>query len=219
MSLPIFQLSDQDHDQLSELINIGVSHASTTLSQMIGRRIAITIPSVSVKNAVNASQLGKTTEDLTLSVLLRISGSLEGYVFLIFPRDAANRLLSTLSGKQVGDLRALDRFDRSIFQEIGNVVTGGMLTGLSQFLHMRLLQSVPEVVVDMGGAMFNSVAVAMIAQHEEFLSLDVGVCIDVPAPEISCEEERLALGRMYFFIGPKATNQVLEYFRKMTNNF
>jgi len=215
MSTQIFQLTAEDEDKLSELVNIGVSHASTRLSQMLKRRVVINIPDVAIKNATNAADFGDKTSKVTLAVLLRISGAVEGYVFLLFPHEAAVHLLHAVSGKTVGDLRALNAFDRSMFQEIGNVVAGGMLSGLSQFLHLRLMQSVPEVVIDMDGAMFNSLAATMIAQHEEFLSLDVAVCIDVPAPAIICEDDKQVTGRMFFFLGPRATKQVLGILREV----
>ena len=155
----------------------------------------------------------KDPNAITVAVLLRLSGILEGYVLLYFPYSASLRLLQTLSGKKVTDLRALDKYDRSIFQEVGNVLTGGMLKGLSQFLHIELMQSVPDVVIDMGGAMFNSISAAMIHQHNEFLALDVAICVDAEPGSISCKDGQEAVGNMYLFLGPEAADTIL----KLTN--
>ena len=213
-----FQLSSTDADQLKELLNIGVAHAGTTLSQMVGHRIAISVPSLAIKNAQSFSPFVRDSNEVIIAVLLRLSGGLEGFVFLFFPYTAATHLLHALSGKKVGDLRALDQFDRSVFQEVGNVLTGGMLTGLSKFLHIQLVQSVPDVVVDMGGAMFNSIAAAMIASHDEFLSLDVAICVDASVDAISCDGGEESVGRMYLFLGPEAAAKVLELTRPMASH-
>jgi chemotaxis protein CheC len=138
----VFQLSNDDQDQLKELLNIGASYAGTMLSQMVGHRISISVPSIEVKDAESALHFIDKQDEITLAVLLRITGGIDGYVFLYFPHDATVHLLKKLSGKTITDLRALDPFDRSVFQEIGNVITGGMLSGLSKFLHLISLNVV-----------------------------------------------------------------------------
>jgi chemotaxis protein CheC len=205
-----FQLSESDEDQLRELVNIGVSHAGNTLSDMVGKRITVSVPGVTIRSAENSTQFIENPSDVTVAILLRLTGAIEGYVFIFFPHDAAVHLLQVMSGKTIGDLRALDRFDRSIFQELGNVITGGMLQGLSRFLHIEMLHSVPDVVVDMGGAMFNSLVASMIALHEEFISLDVSVCVDASMGAVSCSDGAESTGRMFLFVGPTAAKKILE---------
>ncbi len=212
-----FHLTREDEDQLKELLNIGVSHASTTLSKMVGKSVSISVPTLGVKNARSLSITIKDPNAITVAVLLRLSGILEGYVMLFFPYSASINLLHSLSGKTITDLRALDRYDRSIFQEIGNVLTGGMLKGLSQFLHIELMQSVPDVVIDMGGAMFNSISAAMISQHNEFLSLDVAICVDAKPGSFTCEAGEEAVGSMFLFLGPEAADTILSLTNKMVH--
>lgn len=212
-----FQLSESDNDQLRELINIGVSHAGNTLSEMVGKRITVSVPKLVVRNAETSSQFMEQSSEVTIAILLRLSGVIEGYVFIIFPHDAAVHLLQILSGKTVGDLRALDRFDRSVFQELGNVITGGMLQGLSRFLHIEMMHSVPDVVVDMGRAMFDSVAVSMIALHEEFISLDVSVCVNASAASVACTDGDESMGRMFLFVGPTAARKILSLTNTMVS--
>lgn len=206
----IFALTPEEKDQLGELVNIGVSHAATTLSLLLKRRVAISVPEITIKNASDVKDFVERSDDITIAVLLRVSGALDGYVFVSFPYAASVHLLSAMTGKTVGDLRALDAFDRSLFQEVGNVVTGGMLFGLSKFLHLRLEHSVPEVVVDMRGAMFNSLAASMIALHEEFLALDVSICVDVFSDSVSCNDDKATVCRLFFFAGPEAVARILE---------
>lgn len=213
-----FQLSESDNDQLRELINIGVSHASNTLSEMVGKRITVSVPRLNIRNAETASQFMEQSSEVTISILLRLSGVIDGYVFIIFPHDAAIHLLQIMTGKKVGDLRALDRFDRSIFQELGNVITGGMLQGLSRFLHIEMMHSVPDVVVDMGRAMFNSIVVSMIALHEEFISLDVSVCVDTTQNSIACAEGEGSNGRIFLFVGPTAARKILSLTNTMISS-
>lgn len=211
----ISQLSSDDRDQLKEFLNIGVAHAGDTLSQMLDHRVTISVPLFDIKNAETVARFVENPNEVTIAVLLRLSGGIDGYVLLYFPYSAAVHLLHALSGKTVGDLRALDQYDRSIFQEVGNVLTGGMLQGLSKFLHIQIIQSVPDVVIDMGGAMFNSLSATMIAAHDEFLALDVAVCVDAAPDSVSCVDGEQAVGRMFLFLGPDAAARILELTRPM----
>lgn len=200
-----------ERDQLKELLNIGVSHAGTKLSQMAGRRVAISVPQVSVERAETIATFVDEGDEVSVAVLLRLTGGMEGYALLYFPQRAATQLLRAISGKDVGDLRAFDAYDRSVFQEVGNILAGGMLSGLSEFLHAELLHSVPDVVIDMGGAMFNSLSAALIASHEEFLSSDVAIEVEqAPVSDaIAISEHDRSSGRMFLFLGPEATKQIL----------
>jgi chemotaxis protein CheC len=216
--MTMFNLSQEDRDQLKELLNIGVSHAGTKLSQMASRRVAISVPFIDIKTASTVAQFVPKEEEVSVAVLLQLTGGVEGYVLLYFPHHAAVRLLNSICGKQVGDLRAFDLYDRSVFQEVGNVLAGGMLTGLAQFLKVQLLHSVPDVVIDMSGAMFNSLSATMIASHDEFVSLDVAISVDRSGDdeiEVGLEEE--AVGRMFLFLGPQATTDILTLTRTMVS--
>jgi chemotaxis protein CheC len=206
----IFQLTEDDQDQLRELVNIGVSHAGNTLSDMVGRRILVSVPGVTLGSAESLPPRLEEGSAITIAILLKLSGAIDGYVLIFFPQQAAVGLLRTMTGKSVGDLRALTRFDRSIFQELGNVITGGMLQGLSRFLHLNIIHSVPDVVVDMGGAMFNSITASMVARHQEFLTLDVSVCVDESKDSLTCDHSLASTGRMFLYIGPEATERILD---------
>ncbi len=211
-------LSNEDRDQLAELLNIGVSHASTTLSKMLGRRIAISVPTVELHEAKTLSLFTEHPLDVSIAVLLRLSGGIEGYVFLLFPHDASTSLLQTLTGKTVADLNDLNEFDRSVFQEIGNVVTGGMLTGLSQFLHLPLTQSVPDVAIDMRSAMFNSLAASLMQTHEKFIALDVGLCVEATSDTVACTEHTEAVAHLFLFLEPEAAQHVLLFTHEMAQS-
>jgi chemotaxis protein CheC len=212
MSL-LMQLTESENDQLRELINIGVSQAGDALSLLMSRRITVSIPIVGVNDAMNAVRIAHLEDEITVSVLLRIFGEIDGYVLIVFPRAAALHLLTVLGGKTVGDLRAIDPFDRSMFQEIGNVVTGGMLIALSKFLHVEMLHSVPNVVIDMGGAMLNSVSASMIRLHEEFMTLNVAICVDATPESASCNIDESSVGQMFLFVGPDAVKKILSITR------
>jgi chemotaxis protein CheC len=209
MSAP-FTLSPFAADELKELLNIGVSHASNTLSRLTQKRVTISVPSLDVKEVVPPTSFVRDPNEIIVAVLLKLSEGLDGFILLTFPTEAAVRLLHTLSGKTVGDLRALDAYDRSVFQEIGNVIVGGMLSEVAKLINQRILHSVPDVVVDMSGAMFNSIVAEMVGAHESFVSVDVAICVDANENAVLCEPDEESAGKMFLFVGPEAASRAIE---------
>jgi len=47
--------------------------------------------------------------------------------------------------------------------------------------------------------MFNSISATMIAAHDEFVSLDVALCVNAPPDAIACIEGEQSVGRMFYF--------------------
>src|SRR5207342_1211277 len=51
------ELSELEHDALTELVNIGVSRAASSLRTMVGRQVLLSVPSVEVVSRVTATAL------------------------------------------------------------------------------------------------------------------------------------------------------------------
>ncbi len=65
--------------------------------------------------------------------------------------------------------------------------------------------------------MFNSISAAMIHQHNEFLSLEVSICVDAEPGSFSCKVGQEAVGSMYLFLGPEAADTILKLTGDMIN--
>ena len=53
------------------------------------------------------------------------------------------------------DLTDLDEMDRSLICELGNIMCGSYIRALSQLLDMDMDVTVPEMCIDMGGAILS----------------------------------------------------------------
>lgn len=147
-------------DQLKEILNIGASHASTALSQLIGKRVMITIPEAladTPENNVATFTNSIDKDELTTGVILKILGDIPGVMAFFLPKNSAKRL-SHLVMKIDGNVdEILTDDERSALNEVGNIISGAALGAFSRFMGVTMLQSVSEVATDLFGAIVSSV--------------------------------------------------------------
>jgi len=152
--MDFFQLDDQQQDTLRELSNIGMGHAATALSQLVGRTIMLHVPKVLIVDLAEVPDLLGGPEHLVAGVILRLEGGACGNMLLVMPRNSAERLLQALLASG-GSLE--DEMGASTMQEIGNILASSYLNALGDMLGMTLYPSIPLLAFDMAGAVVDQV--------------------------------------------------------------
>jgi chemotaxis protein CheC len=158
MLLNLDELNPAQLDAMKEVGNIGAGHGATALSQLLGKRIFITVPQA---NVIPLSEIPKLVGDpntLVAGLTLSILGDATGKILLLFPRDSALHLADMLLKQPLGSSKILTEMGHSAIKEAGNILTGAYLSALNEFLGMLLLISVPTLVFDMAGALLATVA-------------------------------------------------------------
>ena len=92
-------LTEGQLDALREISNIGMGHAATALSQLIGETVYLRVPRVTVTDIAQVPQLLGGAETVVAGITLQLLGDARGNILLIFPRESAQRLLSRLLGQ------------------------------------------------------------------------------------------------------------------------
>jgi len=141
-------------DALREVANIGAGHAATALSEITGQRIMISVPQINVAPIEDVpNQIGDAEEPVA-AVAIRIEGNLTGLTLLVFPQPIAHRIASLMmGGRPVAQLGAIEE---SALKEAGNILSAAYLNALAEFLGMRILNSPPQLAVDMSDAVLSS---------------------------------------------------------------
>ena len=81
------QLHDVHLDALQEICNIGMGHAATALSQMIGQTVNLNVPKVTLASLDQVPDIMGGAEQVVVGIYMRIYGNLRGNILLIFPRS------------------------------------------------------------------------------------------------------------------------------------
>ena len=152
----IRNLNPHQLDALREVANIGAGHAATALSQMTSSTILISVPRIRV---VPLEEIGLEIgppEEAVAAVLMGMLGDITGRTLLVFPKETAFRLASIFTRRTIAVDGPLDPLGESALKEAGNIISGAYLNALSEFMGMMLLNSPPDLVIDMAAAVLTS---------------------------------------------------------------
>lgn len=142
-------------DALREVANIGAGHAATALSQMVGERIMITVPTINVAKLEEVPPQVAAPDEPVAAVLMHMLGDLTGRTLLVFPRRTAIRLAELLLRRpnQQGNFSEMEQ---SAIKEAGNILSSAYMNALSDFMGMMLIPSPPSLAIDMSDAVLTT---------------------------------------------------------------
>lgn len=161
MADEILELSPTQMDVLREIGNVGAGNSATALSQIINRRIDMTVPNVSIVPIGDVPELIGGPDAMVAGVFLRVYGQAPSNILFIMPKESAYYLVDMLMGKQHGSTDKLDFMDESALMEIGNILAGAYLNALFTFTNISMIPSIPALAIDMAGAILSVVLVQL----------------------------------------------------------
>ncbi len=142
-------------DFFQELANIGSSHGTTALSQMLkDEALKLTVPKAHLFSFDEAAAKIGGSEDVVVCVYMRLVGQFKGNMAFILPFKSAVILANHLTSKNSSELNEIGE---SALLEVGNIVLSSYLTALSLLGDIRIQFSVPVIAVDMSGAVWQSI--------------------------------------------------------------
>jgi len=159
MSISINDLNSMHIDVLKEIGNIGAGNAATALAKMLNKRIDMEVPKVKILEFKDVNEILGGAEILVVGILLRITGDLSGYIMFILEYNAAHLLVNILMGKPSSDLNEFSELEASALKEIGNILAGSYISALSSLTNLKISPSVPDMAVDMAGAILSVPAI------------------------------------------------------------
>jgi chemotaxis protein CheC len=139
-------LDELEHDALTELVNIGVSRAASSLRKMVGDQVLLSVPAVEVVTRQAATTLIEQRESaLLVAVKQDFEGAFAGRALLIFPEANSLELVRAVAGHTMTAEEAHEIEDEAL-SETGNIVLNGCLATMANMLKKPLKMSLPQVV-------------------------------------------------------------------------
>jgi chemotaxis protein CheC len=175
------KLSTIQSDAIQELGNIGAAHAATTLSQMLGSTIEMSVPAVTVVDLSHlADYMG---EESAAMVAFELQGDIAhgGYILFYITRESAIRMTNTMLGLTETN-RPLSEMDKSALLEVGNIMVSAFLDATAELLGFVMLPSPPALTIDMAHAAMQSLIAQMQEETNEVLLFST---------ELTCEEYKV----------------------------
>src|SRR5580693_4134738 len=139
-------LSDLQIDALTELVNIGVSRAASSLREMVRAQVHLSVPSVQLVDRLRAIEILAQREVKNLVAVHQVfEGDITGRALLIFPETKSLELVRAITG---GDLPLEDiiELEQEALAETGNILQNSCLATIANMLQRNLKMSLPEVL-------------------------------------------------------------------------
>ena len=156
--LNLENVSEQYLDVLKELGNIGAGNATTALAQMLQCKVDMKVPQVRLLDFSEVGTLMGGEEQIMAGIYLCVEGDITGSIMFLLEKDAARHLVSKLMGMELqGD--TFSEMETSALKEIGNIITGAYLNSLSTITNLKIFPSIPDLTIDMAGAILSVPAI------------------------------------------------------------
>ncbi len=166
--MTIEQMSDQYFDVLKEIGNIGAGNATTALSTMLGTRVDMMVPKVRLMEFKEVGTTLGGEEQLVAGIYLVVDGDIHGSIMFVQKKESARAMVQKLMGMPPeGD--DFSEMELSALKEIGNVITGAYLNSLSTLTNLTIYPSVPDICIDMAGAILSVPAIEFGAVSDKML--------------------------------------------------
>jgi chemotaxis protein CheC len=167
-----FNFTESQRDALKEIGNICAGNAATALSQLLDRKITIVVPRILFIPIEEVPRIVGGEEKLVVGLMLRVLGDLPSNIIFIFNQRDALVLASFLTGKQVTDSMVISDMEQSALKEVGVILANAYLGVLGNFVGLGLVPTVPELIVDMAGAIIDYILIQLSATSQYALLVE-----------------------------------------------
>ena len=196
-------LTDFQEDALKEVGNIGIGHATTSLSQMVNKQVGISLPELKLIPLMKVPILLKNEEPV-VGIILELKGDAKGFLLLLLSKQTAKFLIKLVIGS-ADDKKEFDDMEKSVLMELGNIMGGTYITSLSNFLSISIGLSTPSQVYDMSDAIINQIVCLMSPDVEDVLFLKT---------EFDINSEKID-GKILVFTDSASLTKILEAINKL----
>jgi len=204
-----------ERDALTEIMNIGVSRAASSLRKMVGDQVHLSVPSIDVVNRRRAARLISEREISELiAVRQDFSGPFSGRALLIFPETNSLELVRAVTGGELSAQEVID-MEHEALAETGNVILNSCLATMANMLKRSLSMTIPEILRGSGDSLFEISDESSSDGLVLFLYIDfavkkrdirgyIAMMMDIPSLEILRELLREFIARVVGADGPNA---------------
>jgi len=137
------QLTELQKDGIGELLNIGMGRAASSLSEMTGDEIKLSVPKVNLFNPCQLDEILDMGETKMTSVNQSIEGAFMGNAILLFPEKRSLDLVRALSQDTV-PLMDMTEMEEEALSEVGNIIINACIGSLSNILNDEIRSGLPK---------------------------------------------------------------------------
>ncbi len=166
------ELQDMHLDVLKEIGNIGSGNAASALSTMLNCDTDISVPDVKLLDFGDAVNFLGGPENVAIGMLVNLTGDISGMMLYVLQHSCASKMTSTIFGTEIEDLANMNDMERSFISEVGNIMSASYINAIASLTGLTIDISVPQMSVDMVGAILSVPAVQFAQIGNKVLFID-----------------------------------------------
>ena len=141
-------LTDTQLDALTEIFNIGAGRAASSLSEIVGGEVLLSVPRVEFyrSNEINAQMLSLSSARLG-SVQQQFTGPFNMVASLLFTEERALEIVQEMLGSQM-QREDLVEYEQEAMCEVGNIILNACLSAMADMLNIAFASTLPEYSSD-----------------------------------------------------------------------
>jgi chemotaxis protein CheC len=186
-------------DAFKELVSVGAGHAATALSQLVDRKIMITVPQLEIVPATEVPYALGGPEAVVSATYVRVLGDTRGGLLFVMDEDSAKALAALLRGVPAVD--ELSKEDHEMLRNAGHVLLSACLGAIARMVQKVLVAASPAYAFDMAGAVLATVVTETEGSADEALLVDA---------DFLEEEEQSVRARLFFLPAPGGLESLVE---------
>lgn len=199
-NLTLDEMSTTYFDVLKEIGNIGAGNATTALASLLQSKVDMNVPQVMMLEFKDVGAILGGEEQEMAGAYLGVEGDITGSILFLIKKETAMMIAQKLLGEYCGD--SLGEMEISAVKEVSNIITGSYLNAIATLTGLTIYPSVPDLAVDMAGAILSVPAIQFGIMGDKILLIQSqltneiemdGYFILVPEPE-SYEKILTSLG-------------------------
>lgn len=192
-------------DILKEVGSIATAHGSIALSEILGRRINLSVPTVDIVSCAGVPTK-IDTERIGIAVVSILLTGLKGKVVYLLNEKNAFKLvdLSYKLGEKDKKAGILTEMGMSLIKEIGSIVIGAYVGALSMMFKRLIL---PSFSILISGAIEEILSMIISAYRDEDYAFLIESVFEEPEEEVK--------GSFFLVLTPDAASEIVQICKKM----
>ena len=165
-------LDEISRDILKEIGNIGTGNAVTALSQMLMHPVDIAVPDLKILKYQEVCSLLDSADELQTGIMVGVGGEMEGMFLFLLSETFTMMVLNKILGEEEREFLNPGEMERSLICELGNIMCGSYINARASVMDLKLEVSVPDVCIDMGGAILSVPLSRFLRVSDDILMID-----------------------------------------------
>ena len=165
-------LDEISRDILKEIGNIGTGNAVTALSQMLMHPVDIAVPDLKILKYLEVCSLLYSADELQTGIMVGVGGEMEGMFLFLLSETFTMMVLNKILGEEEREFLNPGEMERSLICELGNIMCGSYINALAAVMDLNLEVTVPDVCIDMGGAILSVPLSRFLRVSDDILMID-----------------------------------------------